>query len=148
MIDPVSAFLKRANINLPGPISSSLVISTPSSPAGSADATTAKVLQYHNIPDPVAAASKVLSTLNCCSDLLTSIDYADSNIKLLRIQSETSHSLIITGMICLIMVIKKIYLFPCFLNYINLRLLLLDSQFVLFVTLNKEGPTENQHTSA
>lgn len=100
MIDPVTAFLKRANINLPAPISSCIVISTETPLSETTDKSgeiSGKVLQHHNIPDPVSTASRVLNTLSCCSDLLASIDDADSNIKLLRIQSDLSQSLIITG---------------------------------------------------
>lgn len=95
MIDPVTAFLKRANINLPAPISSCIVISTET--RDKASEISGKVLQHHNIPDPVSTASRVLNTLSCCSDLLASIEDADSTIKLLRIQSDTSQSLILTG---------------------------------------------------
>jgi hypothetical protein len=93
MIDPVAAFLKRANVTLPAPVSSSLVLSTEH------NSTSAKILQYHNISDPVTTASKVLTTLNNCEDLLiaSAESTGSSGVKLLRIQSEKTQSLIITG---------------------------------------------------
>lgn len=94
MIDPVAAFLKRTSITLPSPVSSSLVLSTEHS-------SSAKVIHYHNISDPVTTASKVLTTLNNCEDLLSaSVELTGQpGVKLLRIQSEKTQSLIITGML-------------------------------------------------
>ncbi len=94
MIDPVAAFLKRANVTLPAPVSSSLVLSTEH------NSSRAKILQHHNISDPVTTASKILTTLNNCEDLLgASVESTGSpGVKFLRIQSEKTQSLIITGM--------------------------------------------------
>lgn len=100
MIDSISGFLKRANVSLPAPVSSFIVLSVGNNASSNASTTTdkraAKVIQHHRISDPIAVASKVLSTLSSCEDLLTAVD-DDTDIKLLRLQSEATQSIIITG---------------------------------------------------
>lgn len=102
--DKVNLFLAKANIKFSAPVSSYLLLSKPaSSPepdttaAAASSARKAYVIDHKNIKDILETSKQVLATVDACSHLCTAVN-PESNLRLLRLQTDSSHSLIITGM--------------------------------------------------
>lgn len=105
--DIVNEYLTKANIKLNAPISSYLLLSrnkpqqSPSSSLPSASngsnisAEKVTVIDHKNIPNIVDTSKSIVSTVRTCSHLCSTID-PESFLKLLRFQTNTSQSLIIT----------------------------------------------------
>lgn len=103
--DHISDFLSKAKINFTTPVTSFLLLSrdsqslsssSPSNDFNSIKKEKAYVIDHKNITDIVETSKKIITTVETCSGLCNTID-SGSSLKLLRLQTDSSHSLIITG---------------------------------------------------
>lgn len=95
--EQVSDFLAKANIKFTTPVSSYLLLSRAANgPQTDNQKQQATVIDHKNCSNLIDISKSLIATVEVCSHLCTTID-KESELKLLRFQSNKSQSIIITG---------------------------------------------------
>lgn len=94
--EQVSDFLAKANIKFTTPVSSYLLLSRAANgPQTDNQKQQATVIDHKNCSNLIDISKSLIATVEVCSHLCTTID-KESELKLLRFQSNKSQSIIIT----------------------------------------------------